>query len=446
MRKALAMILALVLVTATLAGCSQRPEGSSTPAAASSASSTASQADPGSEAEPAPASDVVLEVTGTQIGVIMEKTQEIFDNFTAETGIQIEYSTPGNYEDVMRTRMASNDLPDLFDTHGWSVARYSEYLRPLNDQAFVADIVPAIQPMVTDSEGNVFVLPVNTTLRGVLFNTTVLESAGVNYQEIVTWADFEAACDKVKAAGAAPISVGGKDSWPLGELFNIIAPTLYTNEDLPDAAANAAAFQDGSFDWSKWGDICEMLDKWTMAGYFNTDALTADYATSCKLLATGEAAFGFYPGNTVAEILVANADASIGMMAIPARETGGKPSLVCGELYAFGVWKDSEHQAEALQLLEYMAKPENCSAMATALASPAGLKGVDSETGILKPYYDAAIADNTYTIPFFDRIYLPSGMYDDLCITGGSILAQQPNAVQDAVAQMEQSYLDKMAA
>ena len=387
--------------------------------------------------------NVVLEVTSTQVGVIIEKTQEIFDRFTRETGIKIEYSTPGNYSDVMRTRMASNDLPDLFDTHGWSVALYSEYLRVLNDQPFVAEIIPAIRPMVTNSSGQVFVLPVNTTLRGVLFNATILRNAGLDYKKIVTWADFEAACEKIKAMGIAPISVGGKDDWCLGELFNIIGPTLYTNDDLPDAAVNAATFLNGTFDWNKWTEICELLDKWTRAGYFNTDALTADYITSCQLLAADKAAFGFYPGNSVAEILRANPRADIGMMAIPARRTGGKPSLVCGELFAFGVWKDSKRSAEALQLLNYMARPDNCSAMATALASPAGLRGVGSETGILKPYYDDAVSDNVYTIPFFDRIYLPAGMYDDLCTTGGMILARQPNAVQNSVAQMRQSYMDK---
>ena len=35
---------------------------------------------------------------------------------------------------MMKTKMAANDLPDLWTTHGWSVNRYSEYLRPLNDR------------------------------------------------------------------------------------------------------------------------------------------------------------------------------------------------------------------------------------------------------------------------------------------------------------------------
>ena len=39
-------------------------------------------------------------------------------------------SQGAEFEALMRTRMASLDLPDMWTTHGWSVERYSEYLRP----------------------------------------------------------------------------------------------------------------------------------------------------------------------------------------------------------------------------------------------------------------------------------------------------------------------------
>ena len=39
-------------------------------------------------------------------------------------------SQGAEFETLMRTRMASLDLPDMWTTHGWSVERYSEYLRP----------------------------------------------------------------------------------------------------------------------------------------------------------------------------------------------------------------------------------------------------------------------------------------------------------------------------
>ncbi|KXZ20268.1 hypothetical protein AXI59_15250 [Bacillus nakamurai] len=39
--------------------------------------------------------------------------------------IQVKVHFPGNdYENMMRVRMAAEDMPDLFDTHGWAKIRY----------------------------------------------------------------------------------------------------------------------------------------------------------------------------------------------------------------------------------------------------------------------------------------------------------------------------------
>lgn len=56
--------------------------------------------------------------------------QQIIADFTKETGIQVTINNlGGDYESAMKTKMASNDLPDMWVTHGWSLIRYSEYMR-----------------------------------------------------------------------------------------------------------------------------------------------------------------------------------------------------------------------------------------------------------------------------------------------------------------------------
>ena len=109
----------------------------------------------------------------------------------------------------MKTKMSANELPDVFTTHGWSVARYSDYLMPVNDLDWASDINDQIKPVITDSEGNMYVLPIDMDIAGIICNMTVLEEAGVNPDEIKTWDDFAAACDKIKAAGKTP----GKVLW-----------------------------------------------------------------------------------------------------------------------------------------------------------------------------------------------------------------------------------------
>ena len=80
-------------------------------------------------------------------------------------GVSIDVVALPQYEHAMKTKMAANDLPDVFSTHGWSVARYSEYLTPLNDQPWFSKINPTIKPVITDRAGKVFVLPLEGAMR-----------------------------------------------------------------------------------------------------------------------------------------------------------------------------------------------------------------------------------------------------------------------------------------
>ena len=64
-----------------------------------------------------------LEVEVIYTGEPLEQFRRIMDDFTLQTGIGIELVTPGSdYEAVMKTRMASGEMPDVFVTHGWSRA------------------------------------------------------------------------------------------------------------------------------------------------------------------------------------------------------------------------------------------------------------------------------------------------------------------------------------
>jgi raffinose/stachyose/melibiose transport system substrate-binding protein len=63
--------------------------------------------------------------------------------------IKIEENYPaGNYESMMRVKMAANDMPDLFDTHGWSKERYGEYVDDLSDMDWVENLDPAMDPIL----------------------------------------------------------------------------------------------------------------------------------------------------------------------------------------------------------------------------------------------------------------------------------------------------------
>lgn len=383
--------------------------------------------------------DVTITFSTNVVGGKADALQAACEAFEEETGYTVDFQAPGeSYEELMKTKMSANELPDVFTTHGWSVARYSDYLEPVNDMEWAADINEQIKPVITDADGNMYVLPIDMDIAGIICNMTVLEEAGVNPDDIKTWDDFAAACEKIKAAGKTPIHMGGKDSWTIGQYFDWAAPSYYITDD---STSQADALKSGEFDTETWEKVAGMMDEWVKAGYFNEDVLTADYNADTQALAQDEAAFCFYGNSGIVDTLNVNPDANLGMIPIPSASAEDEPSLIAGEDIAVGVWKDSEVKDEAIELLNYLAQPDVAKAICEAAGNKAGLNGVEAEIGDIGTYYDK-YAD-VETFPYFDREYLPSGMWDVMCATGADILAQKDGAVETAASTMEQNFNDK---
>ena len=169
-------------LTASMAGCASSQSGSSETAApqapaapqdpdkAQTAETTKTE---GSEA-PAAALEGEIEIVTNGNEETFNAVNEILNNFMAENpGVTISYTTQGSdYEQLMKARMASNDLPDIFATHGWSVARYSEYLTPLNDQPWYGSIEESFMNNIAMMKGRSSFFP--STWTSADFYTTRL--------------------------------------------------------------------------------------------------------------------------------------------------------------------------------------------------------------------------------------------------------------------------------
>lgn len=422
-RKLLVVLGTVMALAAGLAGCQSTGDDSTKAVSASQEKK----------------SDVKLTFMTNVVGEQATALEDAVKEFTKETGYEVEFSAPGkSYEELMKTKMSSKELPDVFTTHGWSVARYSEYLLPVNDLSFAADIKSQIKPIITDADGNMFVLPMDVDIAGMVYNVEVLEEAGVNPDDLKTWEDFDAACAKIKAAGKVPMHIGGKDNWTIGQFFDWVAPSYYVTNESSNQRESLKA---GTFDKAVWESVAGLMEQWVKAGYFNEDVLTADYNSDMKALAENKTAFCFYGNSAMMDVHTLNPDAKLGMLPIPAASADDEPSLIAGERIAVGVWKDSPQKDAAVELLLYLARPEVMSKVATASGNPAGLNGVESEIGDIAAYYDKYSSVETF--PYFDREYLPSGMWDVMCATGADILAGKEGSVKTAADVMEQNFNDK---
>jgi raffinose/stachyose/melibiose transport system substrate-binding protein len=358
-------------------------------------------------------------------------------------GTEVEVVNPPDYENTMKTKMAANDLPDVFTTHGWSVMRYSEYLRALNDRPWFGKINPSIKPVVTDAAGKVYVLPMDVDMAGIAFNAGVLDEAGVDPFALKSWDDFMAACAKVKAAGKIAVAIGGSagdDRWTVGNFFDWVAPSFLIADDKQNYRA---ALMDGSFDWANWVPVAQLLVTFRDKGYLNPDYTQGTWQDVGKLIAAGKAAFGLFGNYLIGEAKKYNPEGRYGFMPVPAAHAGDTPTLITGERTAIGLWKDGRAMAASLKLLDYLAEPANVNLVAKGNAIPTGLVGTGYKTdaGDLTPYFDKVGGYRTF--PYFDRVYLPSGMWDTMCYTGTGLLASTMTPAQ-AADKMKADYLSLM--
>ncbi|CAK4836542.1 unnamed protein product [Aphanomyces euteiches] len=424
-----------------MTGCSKKDDAPAA-ATASTASSTVAPAN----ATPAPESDAPAKaaenVTLTvDMNISAAAVQEVYnaiakDFEAANPNIKVDLQFPGQYESVLKVKMAANELPDVFDTHGWAIIRYGKYLMDLKDESWAPQMTDTIKNVVTDKDGKVYVLPISEAKDGISYNVNILKKYNIEVPK--TYDELIAAAVKIKTESNGEISpfyFSGVDNWTVGAHIN-----LFANSQLIAPKENSAsALIDGTFDWSNWTPLAKQFKEMHDKGLMNKDAITAKYSDLPKLFATDKVAFFDGSPSFADDAYKVNKDVKIGIMPVPSTVAGDEPNFSGGERDTMGVWKDTKHPDEAKKLLAFFAKNENMVKIANVVKLPAGLKDVKA-THEFAAYYDQYAS--VRVLPFFDRVYLPSGMWDVMCNSGieliaGHITAEKySTAMKDNVARL----------
>ena len=416
MKKLIAALLAMALVT----GCSTTTEDNGS-TIASDLSTDGLQGE-------------LVMMTNTS-GGLFDAVSAIVDEFELQNpGVTIEFNSLGkDYESLMKAKMAANDLPDVFATHGWSVNRYKEYLRPLNDQSWYGNLVDEIIPSITDKDGSVYTLPLNIDKAGIVYNYAILEEIKMSVPS--TWDEFLICCEAAKVAGYTPVYLAGKDPSKLAGIINTIAPTfLVTNE----TNNHAAELKDGSFDWTNFEPVFTFLGELRDSEYLNVDYLTADAMTIKQKLANNEVLFAIENNATMADAYALNSEATLNMMTVPTLVATDAPLLFGGEREAYGVWKDSENEEVALALLDFMAQDDNIAKVSKASGMPVSTKTAPSDLGIVEESFEKYASARVF--PKFDREYMPNGMWSTMKTVGAAFISGSVDEVQ-ASEMMRDDYL-----
>lgn len=428
-------LLAAAVAAGSLAGC----QGSSEPKEAAATQAQDSAAQSGQETQGSQAAGAELsgelEIVTNADEQTFNAVNGVFEKFMEENpGVKISYTTQGSdYEQLMKARMASNDLPDIFATHGWSVARYSEYLRPLNDQPWFGTVEEAFKRNIENADGQIFVLPLNMDQGGLMYNKTLLAELGIEIPK--TWDEFMAACQLAKDKGYTGVFIAGKDSRQPANLMDIAATTFLASCEDKGYTGQLA---DGSFDWNNWTPVSQLLMDLKAKGYLNVDCVTCDPVDAAPRMAENNILFLMSSSpDLIGQAQEINPEAQYGMAPIPALNDSYEPAFCGGEREAYGIWKDTENEALCLALLDYLAKPENVKIVCEASGKRPAIQNVSPDLGSVAEDY-ATYAD-TAIYPFFDRVYLPNGMWSTMKTIGSALIGEEMT-VEESVQTMQADY------
>ncbi|WP_345807649.1 ABC transporter substrate-binding protein [Bacillus pumilus] len=346
--------------------------------------------------------------------------EEVIRKFEKEhPHLRIDANFPGNsYEDTIRVKMGANDMPDLFDTHGWAKLRYSEYVADLKEMNWVKQLDPSLDQILKDQDGKVYAYPLNQAKDGLSFNANLLKDYDIEVPR--TLDEFKSALLTVKEKSkgeVVPLWIPGGDNSNIAQVFDELAtPLLITSPN----HRYGKDLENGSFDWSLYTPLAQFMKDLKDQDLLNKDVLTAKLSQAPELMAQNKIAFTFVGGSLGPEATELNPSIKVGTMPVPAIHEGDKQSWIGGERFTVAAWKDSKHLKEAKQFIDFLAKPENAKKIAEGTSSEAALKQVKAKN-YYSMFYDQY--EEVKVEPYFDRKYLPSGMWAVMATTGQELLA-----------------------
>ncbi len=354
---------------------------------------------------------VSLEVAVNYTGDSLTTFQKLCNNFEKETGCDIVLDNYGSdYSNIMTTRCASNSLPDVFVTAGWSLKRFKNYSLELTNEEYVKHYNDTAKGVLEDEDGKYYAMMVSSGVNGNVVNLAVCEKANVDPYAIHTWDDFLAACKKIKDAGFTPIA-----STPDAGLTANIAGTFLSYDG--EIANVNDAILNGTWDWSEFIHVLKFWQSCLKSGYLFKDAKSMNTNDMYERFASGQAAFIVAENSASIETCMdLNPNGKFIFAPFPASKEGGEEVMAIGEGDSFAIWKDSNNIDCAKAFLNYLATEEVTLELIAGTGRTACMdyvlendktNGTKAITQMQEDFSEHNLAYHN----LWDREYLPTGMW-----------------------------------
>lgn len=284
--------------------------------------------------------------------------QKEYPNITVKTVLQ----PVDTYNTMQKTACKGGSGPDVWYNWGgtWSLELAWMNCTVANEDVLAAEDlkpVPAIEG--TRWGGKTWIYPFELRVFPVLYNKELFKQAGLDpEQPPKTWADFIAACEKLKAAGITPLVLGLKDGFG-GEISGVgLQSQVYT---IPEFLQMVI---DGDFASDRWKSWIKKLVE--LKPYYNDDTNSTLLADGLGRFQQGEAGMVFAsPGYLQTIKAMVDAGKSVGVMKVPSFSDAGLDDILTIDTPGFQVTQFASDKVLAGHFLAYLHNANRLEALYT---------------------------------------------------------------------------------
>jgi ABC-type glycerol-3-phosphate transport system substrate-binding protein len=278
------------------------------------------------------------------------------EQFTQETGIEVEFVGYGSDSNVIKSLLLVRDPGmDLFSV-GITMTN-EEYAR------YMAPIMPVVEAEAIYGKELVAAMPqVDGTLRALdiakefgealTYNENVIKAAG--YDEIpATIAEFEAMLQKIKNAGLTPISLHRVENWPMSVLGNISNYVGGRTDSFVKMLEDPEPFSENY----PVGKTVKMYTEWKSKGYFEQEVYP-DFGIAMDSVSYGKSGMMLFGSWVVQQIISRVPEGTspevIKFDAVP--DFGNGRYILVNPAQRYAINAGSRHVEEAKQYLDFLAR------------------------------------------------------------------------------------------
>lgn len=310
--------------------------------------------------------------------------------FKKETGIKVDIEiSAGDLDSVVKSRIATNDLPDIL---GYNPGSLLSPLNPaahfldLTNESYMSNVDDQFKKAVTVN-GKVYGIPSGAiSVGGVLYNKNVYKKLGLSIP--TNWDQFLSNSKQIQKSGITAVLFTAKDSWStqypvLGDYYNVEKSDSDFAEKYTE---NKSHYSDTKAALRSF----EKLSQLKSEGLVNKDYMSVSYDAGEEKLANGTAAQWIMGSGCLSDIAKKYPDKlnDFDMFPIPSDDSSINGFTVW-EPMAFYFSKDSEHLDAVKQWAAYMTSKDAIDVYAKAqqLYGPIPIKGFSVSTnaaGIVK--------------------------------------------------------------